>query len=511
MHANKFIRDSIGLAGSQYLVRMILMVRGVVAARLLGPAGYGAWNGLMLLLEYTSLSQLGTLQGLDQTVPGRIVKQDATALERVKRAGLFNFLALGLLVSAGVLAYFLRSEGQIRSYWGVLGIALALLCALLTTLANYHTSLLRSHGEIAAMSTWSVIQGLLGAGLGLLLMVLFPAWGAWSLLWGWLAGTAGSLVYVRWRGRGRVPLRPQPSSDSWHLLAIGFPMFLFVTFHFVMRSLDRVLILRFLGTEALGYYSLAVMAVGLLLYLPDSIAYVLYPRILQLYHAAGDRPEAIREPVERSIRTLSLILPALCGLAYLACDDAVTWLLPQFRPGVPALRILCFGAAALGLANLSAVVLMTIRRHRLLIPVAIGGTAFGTVLILTVIQSGFGIRGVAWATLATYALNSGLLLSLAYAGLVPGLRPRLTVIARAFAPLGAAIPIAYLCNHMLPWADRGAGFALLRLVAGLGLFLAIYAAAMVPLARGIGLRQLVSDTRLPGLARSDVGGSPPQP
>jgi O-antigen/teichoic acid export membrane protein len=507
MHARKFVRDAVGLAGSQYLVRAVLMARGVIAAKLLGPAGYGAWNGLMLLLEYTTQAHLGTLQGLDQTVPGRIVARDEAALERVKRAGLFNLAVLALIATIVLIAYFARSSGQLRDYWGLGGIVLALACAILTLLANYHTGLLRSHGDIPSMSLWSVIQGLIGAFLGVALLALWPAAGAWGLLWGWFAGSAVALVYVRWKGRAVVPLVPLPSRDAIRLLVVGLPMFLFVSFQFVMRSLDRVLVLRFLGTEALGYYSLAVMAVGLLLYMPDAISYVLYPKLLRLYHEAGDRPEAIREPVERASRAISLLLPALCALAYLAADDAVRWILPRFREGVPPLRILCFGAAALGLANLSAVVLMTLRRHRLLIPAAVAGTALGAVSILFVIRAGFGIRGVAWATLATYAFSSALLLVLAYGGLAAGWRPRLAMIARAFAPLAVAIPIAYLCNAWLPWAERGPVLETVRLVLGMALFLAVYAAAVAPLARGIGLRQIVVETRLPGLGRlRNAGG-----
>src|SRR5260221_7185502 len=113
MHPRKIIRDFAGYAGSQYVVRVLLVMRGVVAARLLGPAAWGAWNGLSLFLEYGLQSQLGTLQGLDQAVPPRIVAGDAAALVRVKRAGVFNVLAFGLaLVGLGAL-YFLHSTGSV--------------------------------------------------------------------------------------------------------------------------------------------------------------------------------------------------------------------------------------------------------------------------------------------------------------------------------------------------------------------------------------------------------------
>src|SRR5205085_733115 len=136
-----------------------------------------------------------------------------------------------------------------------------------------------------------------------------------------------------------------------------------------------------------------------LMYLPDSLAYVLYPRILARYHEAGRDPEAVRDMVERALRLVSLMLPLFCALAYLVADDSVMWVLPRYRDGVPALRILCFGAAALGLGSLSSVILMTLGRQRVLVPVSLGTTLVGAALMLAAVRFGFGIRGVAWATL----------------------------------------------------------------------------------------------------------------
>ena len=498
MHPRKVIRDFLGFAGSQYLVRLLLMVRGILAARLLGPSAYGAWNGLMLVVEYGLQSQVGTLQGLDQSVPPRIVDGDAAALTRLKRAGLFNILALGVLFTLATTLYFWRSTGPIRAHWGELGVLVALAIALLTNLINFHNTLLRSHGNVQAVSNGTLLQGLVGALLG---VALIPWLGTWGLLYGWLAGTLLALVYMRWRGRALVPLWPAPTRDGRMLLTVGFPMFVYVMLNFVMRSMDRVIILRFLGTESLGFYSLAVMAIGLLMYLPDSIGYVLYPRMLSAYHGAGNDPEAVRDPVERALRLISLLLPMFCALAYLAADDSVLWILPKFREGVPALRILCFGAAALGLGSMSSVVLMTLRRQNVLVPVAVGTTLVGAALMLAAVRAGLGIRGVAWATLFTYGLHSAVMVWFALAGLHEQPGRRLIFLVRLFAPLVLAIPLAYACNAFLPWAQETSLLGVLRLLLGVVLFLGVYAALAVPLARGIGLKQLALEFHLPGLGR----------
>ena len=147
MPARKFIRDMIGFAASQYMARLLLTVRGLVAARLLGPAGYGDWNALMLIPDHGTHAPLGTYQGLDQTVPARIVAGDARRFDGLKRAGLFNIVVSTALFVTLCMVYFVRSQGQMREAWGLEGVAVALTCVALITYSFYHLTLLRSHGN----------------------------------------------------------------------------------------------------------------------------------------------------------------------------------------------------------------------------------------------------------------------------------------------------------------------------------------------------------------------------
>ncbi|MGH7729918.1 MAG: lipopolysaccharide biosynthesis protein, partial [Candidatus Eiseniibacteriota bacterium] len=494
MHVSKFIRDSLGFAISQYLVRFLTTVRGLVAARLLGPAGYGAWNAIMLIIDYGTYAPAGTFSGLDRTVPARIVDGDAMRLDRLKRAGLLNVLVTtGLFTAAGLL-YFARSTGQIAIAWGFGGVVVALACVALHAVSYYHLTLLRSHGNIGAVSLWFLLQGTIGVGLGLALLQPLDYWG---LLWGWFAGTLIATLSVVWRGRSVVPHVPVVSRESLTLISIGFPMFIYTVSNFVMRSLDRVIIFRFLGTHALGLYGLAVMAVGFLLTMPDAIAYVLYPQLVRRHRQGGDAPAAIRDQVHRAMRALSVLMPAMCAIAYLAADDAVEWLLPSFYDGVPALRILCFSAAGLSLANLGSIVLMTLGRQRVLVPAALATTTLGVVLDLLAIRLGHGIRGVAWATFVTYAVNSAVLIWLADRTMGDSRRARLLFIARAFLPLLVAIPLAYGFERFFPGYGPMGPMRGLRFLGSAVGWLLLYGLMIVPLARGIGLKRLAGELEWP--------------
>lgn len=500
MTRRKFIRDSVGFAFSQYLARLALMARGVVGAALVGPSAYGAWNALMLVLEYASQSQLGTQQGLDQIVPQRIVDADPGRLERTKRAGLFNIVGLGLLLFPLLALLFHFTGKQILDFWGASGVALVLVCMLLGNVLNYHGTLLRSHGDIGAVSMSLMLQSLVGAGLGL---AAIPWLGVWGLLWGWLAGSLVGLAYARWRSRGRVPLAPAPSAEGRELLVVGFPIFLFLGVTFVMRSLDRLMVLRYLGTTQLGYYTLAIMAVTFLLYLSDSVSYVLYPRLVARYREQGGDPRAMQALVMGPQRALSLLLPWVTALVYLSADELVSWVLPKFRPGIPALRGLSFGTVGLALGSIPAFALITVGRMRALVAVSAASALLALGLDLTVIRLGHGIKAIAAATLAAYLFNGALLQWLMLRQVLAAGSRHLVQLARLHAPLVLAIGLAFGVEHLTPGIGIQGWTSLWRLVLTLALFTGLYAVLVAPLARGLGVRGALREIRLPGLPRPE--------
>lgn len=491
MPRRKLIKDSFGFALAQYLVRAALMLRGLIAARLLGPQAFGAWNALQIMLDYGSFASAGTQQGLDQMVPARLVARDEAATRRLKQAALANILVLTLLFAAACLVWATAGSSRVLDAWGVWGVALGLACVLCVNLAYYMLSILRSHDRMSSVSQWFMVQSLIGALLGL---GLIPWIGMWGLLIGWFTGCVVSLVQVIRESRGVAPLVPRFAAESLQLILIGFPMFVQAGSMLVMRSLDRIIILRYLGTEGLGHYSLSVMVLTFLLYLPDSIAYVVYPRLLHRFSQEGGRPEAIGDRVRRVMQVMAVFVPLLSGLAFLWARDGVAFALPRFLPGVSAMRILCFGAGALAIANLSSLVLMTVGRRMWLVPAALFSVALGAALELGAAQAGYGMEGVALATFATFVISGTLLLVLALASV--GMRSRAIagLALRILMPIPIAVGLAWVCDHGMPFAgDARPAFRLGRMAAGSLVFAGLYLVAASPFARGAGLQGLIAE------------------
>lgn len=498
MPRQKLIRDSFGFAVAQYLVRATLMLRGLIAARLLGPQSFGAWNAIQILIDYGSFASAGTQQGLDQMVPARLVTGDSEGARRVKRAALANIVTLTLLFAVGCLLWATTGSSRVVDAWGVPGVLIALGCVAAINVAYYLISILRSHDRMDAVSQWYMLQSVIGALLGL---ALIPWFGMWGLLIGWFTGCVVSLVNVARDARLVAPLVPRFSSESIRVVALGFPMFVHSASSLVMRSLDRIIILRYLGTESLGHYSLSVMALTFLLYLPDSIAYVIYPRLLKLFSEHGDDAAAIGDRVQRVLQIMAVLVPLLSGLGYLWSREVVAMVLPHYLPGVSAMRIMCFGAAGLALTNLSSIVLMTVGRRLWLVPAALFSVALGAGLQLYAVQTGHGMTGVAIATSIAFVTSGSLLLTLALRSTGVSWGRVLATGARILAPLPIALVLAWGCDRFMPWSGAsGVPVRVTRMAVGSLVFVITYLALASPLARGVGLQSIVAEMDPPVLA-----------
>src|SRR5262249_3813719 len=153
---------SLGLAASQYVARGMLLARGLAAAAALGPAGFGAWNALNLILDYGGYASVGALQGLDLAFPARVSRPEAEPARRAM-GGAWSVTLAGALVFALAIAGFLATGSwTARSGWGWQAPVLMLAAAFLQLAIQYHTSVLRAHGDFAPVSFGLGLQAVVG-------------------------------------------------------------------------------------------------------------------------------------------------------------------------------------------------------------------------------------------------------------------------------------------------------------------------------------------------------------
>jgi hypothetical protein len=260
-------------------------------------------------------------------------------------------------------------------------------------------------------------------------------------------------------------------------------------------------VLRFLGTQALGYYGLSVNVLTLLMAVPDSLAYVSYPQLVRRFTESGEDPSSIRDQVDRLVRVVSVGLPLAAGLCALWSRDVVHTLLPRYDACVSPLRVLAFGATGLALSAFASIVLMTVGRRIILVPAAVFLTALSGGLQLLSLRWNGGLTGIAAAAATAYVVSGAVLLSLAAAGVGYAFGRALTLIARCLVPTGLAALLTWGVAYLLLRTPAPLSLDRVGLLLGASLALAsAYLLLVLPFARGIGVRSLLTESGLPILA-----------
>ena len=398
MTARAFIRDSLGLAASQYVARAILLARGLASAAALGPAGFGAWNALNLILDYGAYASLGAIQGLDLNLPARAARGEVERARRAMRGAWSIILAGGAAFTLAVAAVLATGTWVSAGDWGPGAPALMLVAAFVQLGILYHAAVLRAHGDFRAVSVGLALQAVVGGGIGIL-----TVWraGVWGLLWGWLLGGACAIGWMR-RSPARPPLLPSHLREGAALAASGLPMFAFFALALVIRSLDRIALARFGSNQALGYYGLGLTATALALYLPEAAAAVLLPRVAAASQGARD-PESTRREVVRVHRSLMVLLPALVGPGVLCAPFLLQRLLPDYAPSFAPIRILALAALVNSMATLPCYYLLGLGQARSLLGAAGAAAVVATAAVFGTAWVAPRPTEIAWATTAGYA------------------------------------------------------------------------------------------------------------
>jgi O-antigen/teichoic acid export membrane protein len=380
----------------------------VLVARLLGPAGAGAFAvAASAVTMLTVATTLGVGHGVMYYVAAG--RWDAGhAWRSVQRLGLALALAgiaLGLTVRALVPATF---HGL--SPWMTIATVAALPFGICWLFATY-VALAADRYEAYALPP--VLQALATLGLVALLGATLGRAGAIAGLLGAYVLTA--LATTLWSRRWLPPpAGPPPRGALRDAVGFGLKGYAANALQYVNLRLDLFILNAIAGAAAAGRYAVAVAVTGVLWLLPQALSDVVLPRVAALDAGQREDDGARRDRVEaKSLRhavlavgatsaALALALPLLVGPVYGA----------GFRPAVTLGLILLPGTAIGGVSAVLAAMVVGRGRPDYSLRIALVTTPL-TVALYALLIPTLGARGAALASSVSYTLTCALTL-LAY-------------------------------------------------------------------------------------------------
>jgi O-antigen/teichoic acid export membrane protein len=328
-----FTSSNIVLAAANFL-------GSFVCARLLSPKDFGAFQTAQLLLTYLGCLSFGVFNGFNRHYPYLLGKGDHEAATRLSQTG--YSVARVTAVIAIILAF-----GQLLIFWKTSGNPSLILAAVAVI-------------PIAAFSQINNLQMNILTGrqaFGWLarvqFLVAFAALALLPLVWKFavpgqcvrlvVTAAVGWIMFLFQTGDARV----------WHwdskaileLIKIGMPIMVIGYLYQVFSVADRTLVAWVKGTEAVGHYALAGLAISAIqsVYLPLGIA--TYSKASHAYGRSQSLASLIR-PVKRFLLLISISAVPLAVLIYFCLPVFVPWLLPKYVAGIRAGQIACITSVA---------------------------------------------------------------------------------------------------------------------------------------------------------------------
>jgi O-antigen/teichoic acid export membrane protein len=327
-------RDTLASVLAGFAGQAMILVSGVLAARILGAEGRG--HLALFWLVALSLSQLGTL-GLPLAAAYWIAKDPASA-RSITRSLLWpaGLQVVTLLALQAVALYLIvhNEDADVRTAailtLGVVPGAIAY---------QYALAILQGQGRFGAFNFLRLIPPVLYSA-GILALFLADSGDLPSLAAVWMAGyLLAGLAGARFAAAG-LPQRNGVVPDRSEMLKFGLKGVLGSVTPVETLQVDQAVVGIFISPTALGLYVVGLAFTNLPRLVAQSIGIVAYPHVAR-------QPDT--DAAWRTMWKFFLLAVAACGLLVAALEATVGWLVPfffdeEFADSVGLARVLLIAA-----------------------------------------------------------------------------------------------------------------------------------------------------------------------
>lgn len=375
------LRSAAWVAGAQWGSVILQFGVSIVLAQVLNPRDYGVVSLSVIFTGFTSLfTNLGFGAAL---IERRQVEDDC-----IDTAFWSTAILGGLLCCVTALAAPLASEfyGESQLVSVIRVAALGLVFAPVNDILN---SLLTRRMEFRTIASIEFASSCLSQATALALA--FAGFGVWSIVLANL--TMQSVRFVALLHAAWWTPRLRFSRQFFQeLLSFGGHLFGFQFVNYFVRNLDNVIIGKFLGTTALGYYDLAYqLTLKPISLVSSTFTQPLFPALAALKSEKKQAADLYRSVV---VYISLLTFPILLGLALVAPEAIACVLGEKWLPATTVLRILCIAGAMNCIATTVGAVFLSQGRSDLMLKWVLAAAPFSTAAFLLGVQ--WGVEGVAF-------------------------------------------------------------------------------------------------------------------
>ena len=403
----QILRSSVLIGGSQALVLLVGVARTKILAVLLGPAGFGLMSVYMAIGDLAAgIASLGVdrsgVREIAVAVGSGEEERIASTSKVVKQLSLVLGVAGALLLV--VVSPFVAQAtfGEDSFAIGVAIIALMVLCKVIT---GGQMALVQGLRRIRDLAIIGIVGALVG---GLLSVTVVFYYGEDSVAFAVVGIAVGALIVSLWFSRpARIGLSAPANNDfrrhAGNLIKLGFAFMASAILMLGASYVVRILVIRFEGLQAAGFYqaawALGGLYVGTIL---QAMGADFYPR---LSASISDSKKVNRLVNEQTHVSLLLAGPGIAATIGGSSVLLALFYSAEFVEATSVLHWVCFGMALRVITWPIGYIIVAHGRQVIFFLTELVWAVVNVLLSwLSVIQ--FGLVGVGVAFFLSYVLHS---------------------------------------------------------------------------------------------------------
>jgi O-antigen/teichoic acid export membrane protein len=359
-------KNILWLLVSQLATWVATFVALVVVPNKLGSNDFGEFSYATMFVQFFTLAAgLGTSAYLS-----RAIARDYSLIgPYVRNAVQLKFVLWGVLSAAALgLSYALGNRGQTFAM-----VAINCVGMLPFILTEVFFGALTGMQRIARPAMWTVVQVYFQTIFGILVLVL--GWGVVAYAAVMAAGTlipmTASALMVRPLVRGKGTF----DWSIWRLLVVGgVPLLALTFFNLVYGSVDVPILFSLVGSEPVGWYTVALRWVGIPIFITTAVVGAFFP----VFSQHGNPITSEFAPlVNRAVNIVLVVtIPASLGIALVADDIVHMMYDSDYDQAIVLIRILALQVPTTALNTVLATALVASNRlNRYLVVAAVATLA----------------------------------------------------------------------------------------------------------------------------------------
>jgi O-antigen/teichoic acid export membrane protein len=318
---------------SSYTTPIITMITNLITAAFLTPSELGIIQSVLIILPYIAFLHLGVFNGLNRNIAFYKAQNNDFKVQAMINASFtvatYNLIIGGVIGIAYLIYYSLFHPSKIY----FLSSILLFLNLVLNPLTIHYETNYRSAQNFKTLGKITMIENVLYG-----IANLLPIW------IGYIGKIIANSIRVIVRFSFRCATQPLKATekgkrqDIFELIKTGFPLLIGSYLWGIIIVSDQTLIVKYLGTESLGLYSLSIFMITAMLVIPVSLGTLLYPKASAQYGKTGNN-KGLRSFYWKALSLNIIIIFPLSLLLYFTIEPLTHFFLPRYLSGVPAAKI----------------------------------------------------------------------------------------------------------------------------------------------------------------------------